>query len=602
MPVSGSREELEALRMQTALACQAAAADLAKLQPLQALLTEIDLAMGRMAIDDFAAMARALDVFRARLDALTRVVLAWPFGKTDAPKDHERPVRIVLPDTDFQDEGPTAPPPPPPTPEKPVPPAAVPAVTPGWAENYSSLWNTMEILPQWQKTAVAIAEKIVASQGRYANAVNGTSVPWWFVAVVHSMECSLRFDEHLHNGDPLTGRTVRVPPGRPPAGGPSFTWEESARDALFHQRLDKITDWSLANAMFNWHRYNGINNEYKRRGIPTPYLWSGSQHYRKGKYVADGVFDPEAVSRQVGAAVLLRALVDLGAVNIEGGRKKQVTGNPAAAGGDVTTLDIDTTGFAHAKAELAYPGLLKKGVSGKKAGIQRVQEWLRIHELRTPLDSDFGDSTEEQLKAFQAKAGRAATGELDPETWALLTAPMRKALAKIDKAETMALEDLVVAIATQHIAQKPIEVGGNNLGPWTRLYMEGRDGPEQLWCAGFVCFIVAQAMRDLGRDKLPFRRQVGVPAMAADAKASGRLIAEAEVATALERRSKIRPGHVFLVRNGSGNYTHTGIVLRLKETTFDTLEGNRGAEGGNDGPNASEGNVSFSGKDFMRLL
>jgi lysozyme family protein len=601
LPVSGSREELEALRLQTALACQAAAADTAKLAPLQALLTEIDLTMGRMAIDDFAAMARALDVFRARLDALTQVMLSWPFGNSEAPKDHERPERVALPENDFQDEGPTAPPPPPPSAENPLPPAAVPAVTPGWAENYMSLWSDMEILPQWQKTTTAIAQKIVANQGRYAGAVTGTPVPWWFVAVVHAMECSLRFDQHLHNGDPLTGRTVRVPAGRPPTGGPGFTWEESARDALFQQRLDKITDWTLSNVLFNWHRYNGINNEYKRRGIPTPYLWSGSQHYRKGKYVADGVFNAEAVSQQVGAAVLLRALVDLGAVSIEGRTKKQVTGNPAAATGDVAALDIDTTGFAHANAELAYPGLLKKGVSGKKAGVKRVQEWLRIHEFRTPLDSDFGDSTEEQLKAFQAKAGRAATGELDAETWALLTAPMRKALGKVDKAETLALEDLVLAIASQHIAQKPIEVGGNNLGPWTRLYMEGRDGADQLWCAGFVCFVVAQAMRDLG-GKMPFKRQVGVPAMAADAKASGRLITEAEVGTALQRRSKIRPGHVFLVRNNAGNYTHTGIVLRLKDTTFDTLEGNRGAEGGNDGPNASEGNASYSGKDFMRLL
>ena len=40
----------------------------------------------------------------------------------------------------------------------------------------------------------------------YAAAVAGMPVPWWFVAVVHCMECSMRFDQHLHNGDPLSGR------------------------------------------------------------------------------------------------------------------------------------------------------------------------------------------------------------------------------------------------------------------------------------------------------------------------------------------------------------------------------------------------------------
>ncbi|MDQ3815011.1 MAG: hypothetical protein M3347_13810, partial [Armatimonadota bacterium] len=33
-------------------------------------------------------------------------------------------------------------------------------------------------------------------------------------------------------------------------------------------------------------------------------------HYTKGKFVADGVFDPNAVSKQCGAAVLLRRMID----------------------------------------------------------------------------------------------------------------------------------------------------------------------------------------------------------------------------------------------------------------------------------------------------
>ena len=312
-----TQAELEALRAKVAAESRAArdAGDTARREQLRALIGEIDDELDRLALADLRAAADRLVSYRTRLEALTRAVLSWPFGSAEAPANHERPFRAKdLPPNDFADAGPTAPPPAP----EPLPPTTVPQVSADWSENYRQLWNTLTFSnAEWQKQATAIAKKIVANQARYAAAVAGMPVPWWFVAVVHCMECSMRFDQHLHNGDPLSGRTVQVPPGRPAAGSPPFTWEQSAHDAIQFERLDRVTDWSLPNVLFNWHRYNGINNEYKRRGIPTPYLWSGSTHYKKGKYVRDGVFDPEFVSGQLGAAVILKALVDLGAVTVE---------------------------------------------------------------------------------------------------------------------------------------------------------------------------------------------------------------------------------------------------------------------------------------------
>jgi lysozyme family protein len=43
--------------------------------------------------------------------------------------------------------------------------------------------------------------------------------------------------------------------------------------------------------------------------VATPYLWSYSDHYDKGKFVADGKYNPDAVSKQVGAAILLKELM-----------------------------------------------------------------------------------------------------------------------------------------------------------------------------------------------------------------------------------------------------------------------------------------------------
>ena len=72
--------------------------------------------------------------------------------------------------------------------------------------------------------------------------------------------------------------------------------------------MDQVEDWTLAGSLFRLEAFNGFGSRAK--GIHTPYLWSFSNHYTKGKFVADGVFDANAVSQQCGAALLLRRMVD----------------------------------------------------------------------------------------------------------------------------------------------------------------------------------------------------------------------------------------------------------------------------------------------------
>jgi lysozyme family protein len=56
-------------------------------------------------------------------------------------------------------------------------------------------------------------------------------------------------------------------------------------------------------------RYNGFG--YRRQQIVfTPYLWAATNHYTKGKYVEDGVYDPNAIDHQLGCAPLIRYLTD----------------------------------------------------------------------------------------------------------------------------------------------------------------------------------------------------------------------------------------------------------------------------------------------------
>jgi lysozyme family protein len=88
---------------------------------------------------------------------------------------------------------------------------------------------------------------------------------------------------------------------------------ESAQDALEHDDLTNISDWSLAATMFRWELYNGWRSR-EEHSINTPYLWSFSTHYTRGKFVDDDVWSSSAVSNQCGGAVMLRELVNRGEV------------------------------------------------------------------------------------------------------------------------------------------------------------------------------------------------------------------------------------------------------------------------------------------------
>lgn len=158
-----------------------------------------------------------------------------------------------------------------------------------------------------QKEIGRIIDKIVANQSRYKEVSSRVpSVPWWAVAVIHNMECDLNFLQHLHNGDPLSARTRNVPAGRPKIGSPPFKWEYSATDALVCDGLDKIADWSIGVALDTFEKFNGVG--YRKRNIPSPYLWSFTNQYTSGKFVKDNVFDRNAVSDQAGIAGLLKEL------------------------------------------------------------------------------------------------------------------------------------------------------------------------------------------------------------------------------------------------------------------------------------------------------
>ena len=175
------------------------------------------------------------------------------------------------------------------------------------SNEYQGLFESAVVNDDKQPAVKVMQDKITANRSRYEKVEQSTKVPWFVVATIHSLEGSLNFKTHLHNGDPLTARTVHVPKGRP-LGTPPFTWEQSAIDALQFDGLTTVTKWTLPMILFKLEGFNGFGYRTRHPEVLTPYLWSFTNHYQKGKFVADGKFDPNAVSKQCGGAAILKAL------------------------------------------------------------------------------------------------------------------------------------------------------------------------------------------------------------------------------------------------------------------------------------------------------
>ena len=188
--------------------------------------------------------------------------------------------------------------------------------TEGLAEEYVRLYRTCISDTARFDAIDALVDGLLAHKERYESVGETLGIPWYFIAAIHNMESGQDFTKHLHNGDPLTDRTRHVPAGRPPSGSPPFTWEESAEDALKMRRLGRVAEWTLPRLLYELEGYNGWGYRLYHPHVLSPYLWSWSNHYTSGKYIADGRWSDTAKSRQCGAAVLLHRMEERGEIHL----------------------------------------------------------------------------------------------------------------------------------------------------------------------------------------------------------------------------------------------------------------------------------------------
>lgn len=172
------------------------------------------------------------------------------------------------------------------------------------------------------------AKFAIAHKGIYIEVERATTVPWPLVAVIHRREseathhgeASCNFNTYLGNGQPLNIRTTIEPDGRGPfcttlpASVEAFV--AGGRDAFAIDGLSGVAQpgdrwdlgrfwgsWPIEKMVFYGEKLNGLGYWYK--GLPSPYIWGGSNIQVRGKYVRDGVFDADEMDTQPGCAPIL---------------------------------------------------------------------------------------------------------------------------------------------------------------------------------------------------------------------------------------------------------------------------------------------------------
>lgn len=254
-------------------------------------------------------------------------------------------------------------------------------------------------------------------------------------------------------------------------------------------------------------------------------------------------------------------------------------------------------------AELRAPFLpLARGSTD--AGVKRVQEWLTLHGHATAIDGEYGPATAAAVEAFQRADGCLRddnAGVVDVETWGALVAPMDR--AEIVSSMPDKFGDRVSRIARAHLVARAREVGGDNRGPWARLYGRGVDQSTVdffPWCQAFASHVWLKAARE---------RQVELPF----ALATSEGVVSFYVPWVVDRArsaGKFRPGSggpvvpvgsMFFVPgdiNGRRSHVHVGLVIEDGADVVTTIEGNTSADGGSNGNQVALRYRRKAGLDF----
>lgn len=223
------------------------------------------------------------------------------------------------------------------------------------------------------------------------------------------------------------------------------------------------------------------------------------------------------------------------------------------------------------------PGL---HVGSKGPAVKLLQEWLTFYGETAAIDGDFGPKTAAALDLWRRDFGNDTAGPLTPLDCDRLTMPMTKALATTGS---------IVDIAHGYLGADAREIGGNNRGPWVRLFADGHDGPDYRWCGYFTRHVARQAGHPWA-ERISSNCDITVGNAAKD----GRLYASG---------SRPVTGDLFVRYRGGDarDYYHQGVVTHAYTSTFETTEGNSNDDGSANGDRVVALFRPYSRTVFVRM-
>jgi lysozyme family protein len=173
---------------------------------------------------------------------------------------------------------------------------------------YAKQWDAMQLNSSRVHEFTNDAQVALRNKTTYSAIEAHTGVKWYHIAVLHRRESDANFNTYLGNGDPLSRRTTHVPRGRGPFTGPN-AFANGAIDALRLDGLSSVSDWRLEKILYYSELFNGAG--YDMRGLPSPYIWGGTNQQKPGKYVSDGVWNGRVWDGQPGCAPILWMIAKL---------------------------------------------------------------------------------------------------------------------------------------------------------------------------------------------------------------------------------------------------------------------------------------------------
>ena len=176
---------------------------------------------------------------------------------------------------------------------------------------YKHLYEQVVIRSKVKPEAKALAGSICVNKRRYDAIAKQCKVPYYFIACIHFWECGGNWRQHLHNGDLLTAQTRNEPKGRPTYYQQTYTFEESAYDALVTLKgFNNSYDQSFFSWLWRLEKWKGFRCRAAAPGLMEPLLWNGTFYFDGNEFKDYPEIIPEPIKNRTkpGAIAILKSL------------------------------------------------------------------------------------------------------------------------------------------------------------------------------------------------------------------------------------------------------------------------------------------------------